>query len=131
MMMHEENQRHLPGANTQQPGGSPVSWRVAILPYIEEAALFNQYKKDEPWDGPNNKPLSGRTPANFISPGDTTNNTYTNFYVITGPDTAFPQDQALRMSDIQDATGNTIFVVELGGGTIPWSEPRDITVDEF
>ena len=65
---------HLPGANApaEEPQGGgkkyPVSWRVLILPYIEEDELFKQYRFDEPWDGPNNIQLLQRMPRTFRHP---------------------------------------------------------------
>ena len=43
----------------------PHSWRVEVLPFVEEAALYQKYHFDEPWDSKANKaeqiaPLKGR-----------------------------------------------------------------------
>src|SRR5271155_415299 len=44
-------------------GKTPLlSWRVAILPYIEHEALYQQFKLDEPWDSPHNKKLLDKMP---------------------------------------------------------------------
>src|SRR5438874_1410722 len=54
---------HLSGhaafpADTAAKDGTPLlSWRVALLPYLEEDALYKQFKLDEPWDGEHNKKL--------------------------------------------------------------------------
>ena len=38
--------------------GKPfLSWRVALLPYLEQIPLYNKFKLDEPWDSPHNKAL--------------------------------------------------------------------------
>ena len=44
---------------------SPYSWRVAILPYLEQNELYKRYNFDEPWDGPNNRKLLDQMPAIF------------------------------------------------------------------
>lgn len=44
------------------------SWRVLILPYIGEDALYNTYKFDEPWDGPNNIKLLNQIPRLYACP---------------------------------------------------------------
>ena len=50
--------RGFPPAAITSPGGKPLlSWRVAILPYIDEKALYKKFKLDEPWDSPHNKEL--------------------------------------------------------------------------
>lgn len=41
--------------------GRPMhSWRVLILPFLEQQNLYAAYHFDEPWDGPNNRKLAGR-----------------------------------------------------------------------
>ena len=69
----------------------PYSWRVAILPFIEQQELYNQYNFDEPWDGPNNRKLLDKMPATYSYPGpDGTPSSRTNsaYFVFTGPSTA-------------------------------------------
>jgi hypothetical protein len=39
-----------------------LSWRVQILPYIEEDKLYKEFKLDEPWDSAHNKKLIDRMP---------------------------------------------------------------------
>src|SRR5271166_372859 len=53
----------FPPAATYTRDGKPLlSWRVLILPYLEQASLYNQFHLDEAWDSPNNKPLGDRMP---------------------------------------------------------------------
>src|SRR5262249_25637901 len=40
-------------ANTRTNPQNKLSWRVHILPFIEQDALYRQFKLDEPWDSPN------------------------------------------------------------------------------
>src|SRR5437016_5175694 len=52
---------HFPPAYILGPDGKPWhSWRVLILPFIEQQRLYNEYNFDEPWDGPNNRKLASR-----------------------------------------------------------------------
>ncbi|HLW65774.1 MAG TPA: DUF1559 domain-containing protein [Gemmataceae bacterium] len=45
---------HLPPAASKDSNGQPLlSWRVAILPFVEEEKLYKQFHLDEPWDSPN------------------------------------------------------------------------------
>ncbi|MBV9126015.1 MAG: DUF1559 domain-containing protein, partial [Planctomycetes bacterium] len=46
-----------PAAICGKDGRPLLSWRVAILPYIEQQNLYNQFRLDEPWDSPTNKKL--------------------------------------------------------------------------
>ena len=59
----------FPGISDGAPVGKEMnpklSWRVAILPYIDQAALYNRFKLDEPWDSDHNKKLIPLMPKVF------------------------------------------------------------------
>ena len=54
--------------NPLVPAGSKLSWRVQILPFIEEDCLYKEFHQDEPWDSPHNVKLLPRMPKIFIDP---------------------------------------------------------------
>ena len=56
------NAHFPPAAIYGSDGGPKLSWRVAILPYLGEGALFEEFHMNEPWDSPHNKALIGRMP---------------------------------------------------------------------
>jgi hypothetical protein len=118
-----------PPAYTTDVSGRPMhSWRALILPYAGEDALFQNYRLDEPWDGPNNSRLAGRMPAIFGCPAHSRPG-YANYAVVVGPRTVFPGPSCVSLSQISDPRAS--LVVELGDGGIPWLEPRDLTVPAF
>ena len=45
-----------------------LSWRVVLLPYLEEEKLFKEFKLDEPWDSKTNKPLIEKLPKVYKKP---------------------------------------------------------------
>src|SRR5262245_4545507 len=48
----------LPAAYRSRKEGEPYfSWRVALLPYMEQGPAFDRYDFTEPWNGPNNRVL--------------------------------------------------------------------------
>ena len=111
------------------------SWRVAILPYMEQQALYQQYDSKQPWDSPQNRAL-GNIPLPIFrcpsDPGAAANSTETNYVRIVGKDTVGGMpNEAVKVSDIRNGTSNTIMVVEVSGLHINWEEPRDVTVEEF
>src|SRR5262249_30892689 len=61
---HDENNT-LPTDNGSK---SKLSWRVQILPFVNEKALAKEFKHDEPWDSPHNKNLLDKMPDIYISP---------------------------------------------------------------
>ncbi len=124
----------FPPAYFADKDGRPMhSWRVMILPYLEQQGLYQQYRFDEPWDGPNNRALAARMPSVFRCPSDSgASATETDYAVIVspgdgrGPKTVFDGATSANMSHITDGTSNTIMVVEAAGARINWMEPRDL-----
>lgn len=119
----------FPPAVVADEQGRPLhSWRVLLLPWLEEKARYDAYDFKEPWDGPNNSRLLQETPAVFRSRrqphlADGT----TNFVVLTGLGTAFPGVGSTRLADFADGAENTILLMEVDQLQIPWSAPRDLT----
>ncbi|QEH37601.1 ECF RNA polymerase sigma factor SigE [Aquisphaera giovannonii] len=109
--------------------GKPLlSWRVAILPYLgaEGKALHAQFKLDEPWDGPHNKPLLEMMPAIFAPPGaGPSEKGLTCYQVLIGEEALFTRGKAVRFSDVYDGTVNTFMVVE-AKSLVPWTKPEDL-----
>jgi uncharacterized protein DUF1559 len=117
---------YFPPAYTTAAAGNPMhSWRVLILPYAGEDALYRAYRFDEPWDGPNNSRLARRMPAFFACLAHA-RPSYTNYAVVVGPETAFPGPGSSSLSQVKD--GTAVLVVEVKGGAIPWMQPRDLTM---
>ena len=134
LLSYEQANRCFPPAVFTDKRDKPaMSWRVAILPYLEQQALYQQYDSKEPWDSPHNRAL-GNAPLEFFhcpsDPGSTP--TETNYVRIVGKDTVggIP-NEAVKFSDITDGTSRTIMVVEISGLHINWAEPRNVTADEF
>jgi hypothetical protein len=110
------------------------SWRVLLLPYIEEDALYGQYKFDEPWDGPNNRKLLSQMPKMYRCPcelqGANGQGTSTSYLAVVGPRTAWPGAGGRKLAEIPDGPWNTILLIEKHGSGISWMEPRDMSFDE-
>ena len=128
MHNYHDTNGHFPSAVILGPDGkTPHSWRVALLPYLEHDELYKAYKFDEPWDSANNKKVLAKMPKVF-SAIPTEGGTSSSYFVISGNDTAFPGERAIRMTDIFDGLSNTIMAVE-AKRDIPWTKPEDIQYD--
>lgn len=121
--------KHFPPAVVIGPDGkTPHSWRVEILPYIDQSALYKEYHLDEPWDSEHNKKVLAKIPAVFRNPnadGDPHNSSY---FAVVGKKTAFGDKDGVQIRDITDGTSNSIAVVE-AKRDIPWTKPEDIRFD--
>jgi hypothetical protein len=140
----------FPPAVVYGPDGKPWhSWRVLILPYIEQNDLYNKYDFTQPWDSPRNLEVAKQVVKLYQDPvyGES-KDAYTHYAVPVGKNTLFPPEgirmskpdaglaalqspQAIRINTITDGTSNTIAVVPVDPARkIPWTKPEDITVGE-
>jgi prepilin-type processing-associated H-X9-DG protein len=121
----------LPSAAICDKNGKPLlSWRVAILPYIEQNNLYQQFHLDEPWDSEHNIKLAGAIPPIYLRPIDnlTGDLPTTRYQLLVGNGAGFEVNRRIGFADITDGTSNTIMVVEAAKG-VPWSKPEDIQYD--
>jgi uncharacterized protein (TIGR03067 family) len=130
MHSYHDTYKHLPAVITDKAGEPLLSWRVAILPFIEENALYKEFKLDEPWDSPHNKKLLARMPKVYAPVLGKTKEPHSTYYQgFVGPGTVFEPGKKLRLvADVPDGTSNTIFAVE-AGEAVPWTKPADIPYD--
>ncbi len=137
MHMFADSQRgSFPSAIVDADGQPLLSWRVAILPYLEEAALYEEFHLDEPWDSPHNLALVERMPAVFACPSGDLPPGMTTYLAAAGPGMALDEPTrkgrfaSVPLREITDGTSKTILVVEAGHNqAVPWTKPEEITVD--
>ena len=111
-----------------------LSWRVAILPYLEQDNLYKQFKLNEPWNSEHNKKLIAQMPKLYAPPGTDTNG-YTYYRSFGGKGAFMPPATmpglpgrvvpGLRMSSITDGMSNTLAVAEAAEPVI-WTKPDDL-----
>jgi RNA polymerase sigma factor (sigma-70 family) len=119
----------LPPAAIYKDGKPLLSWRVAILPYLDQQALYNKFHLDEPWDGPHNKSLLDQMPAVYAPTSDGGALGHeTHYQVFTGPGTLFSGDEGTKITDVPDGMGWTILVAQ-AARPVPWTKPEDLPFD--
>ena len=135
MHIYNDQYKHLPPAAIYGKDGKPLlSWRVAILPYIDQTDLYNQFHLDEAWDSPHNKSLIGKLPGLFADPdpklGYLAHEGKTTYQVPVGPETVFFNKEGAKVSEIPDGTASTIMIVEVAPEqAVEWTKPADWEVD--
>ena len=130
LLNYESANGEFPPAYTVDDNGNVLhSWRVLILPYLGEQALYNGVDLSAPWDSPQNlNALAGRRPLCFACPSDPAGATtdYTNYLGVSGPGTLFDGTAPVKIREITDGLSNTLSVVEVMNSNIKWYEPRDV-----
>ena len=118
--------------------GRPMhSWRVLILPYLPDSVasnIYQQYRFDEPWNGPRNRKLAAQLPELFSCPSADTlrasASQTTHYVAVSGPDSVWPGPAGVSVDEIGDDLKNTILLVEIAESNIQWMEPRDVTLSD-
>lgn len=109
-------------------GGRPsLSWRVLLLPYLGERALYARFHLEEPWQGRHNEPLLPLMPQAYCSPHVRPASGQTNALAPIGPGTLFSAQRDVAPLAVPDDKSFTIFVVEVDDSAqVPWSAPSDL-----
>ena len=132
MQNYHDQYGALPPAIVRDEDGKPLySGRVLLLPFLEDAELYDEFDKSQPWNSPKNLALTQDTPLVFTDPSSPSPPAgQTDFLFVTGKGTAMealPDGGSIRFADITDGTSNTLFMVEVKNSGINWAEPRDLT----
>jgi hypothetical protein len=133
MHLHHDANKAFPAPAIADEEGKPLlSWRVKILPFIEEGVLYEQFHLDEPWDSEHNKKLIPKMPSVYFNPSRSNDSDGTTTYLLpTGPAALFKDAaKGVSMRQVTDGTSKTIAVVEAGEDrAVPWTKPEDLKID--
>jgi hypothetical protein len=123
----------FPPAYIADSDGQPMhSWRVLLLPFLEQNDLYNAYNFAEPWDGPNNRKLADQIGSIYLRSGlESDQARTTSFVAVVGPQTAWPGSAPSNYKDLSDGLHETLLVVEVPDGKFQWMEPKDLRFDDM
>jgi hypothetical protein len=128
---HDVYKQFPPAAIRDAQGRPLLSWRVALLPFLEESKLYKEFHLDEPWDSDHNKPLIAKMPDIFAPRSARVREQgRTTLLVPVGKQTIFGPKEGVPIRDITDGTSNTILIVDVDEPqSVVWTKPDDLNVD--
>jgi hypothetical protein len=129
---HDANKAFPPAGLSDESGKPLLSWRVALLPYLDQLALYEEFDLTKPWDDPHNKKLIAKMPKVYLVPGTDGAAGKTHYRALVGPGTVLeplkgPGGKLIgrNMLSLTDGTSNTILLVE-ANEPIEWTRPDDL-----
>ena len=120
----------FPAAYVASPEGKPLlSWRVLILPFLEQKELYDEFHLNEPWDSPHNKALIAKMPKTYVCPSADPKlaaEGKTAYLTPRAKESVFPGAMGVKIAEITDGTSNTILVVDAADSkAVTWTKPDD------
>jgi hypothetical protein len=133
MHVHHDVFKSFPARARFKNGKPLLSWRVSILPFLEQQALYDQFHLDEPWDSEHNRKLIEKMPIVYANPKldpKLVQAGKTNYLAPTGPNTLFDGEKGMSFQMIPDGTSNTLMMVEANADrAVIWTAPDDLEID--
>lgn len=131
----QDTYRKFPGSSNQKEGAGnangkpiqPFSWRIALLPFVGENALFESYRFDQPWDSESNLKLGDKMPDIYRSPRAPADQPsgHTNYLGYATGSSALGKENGIAIRELRDGTSNTLLFIETKA-TVPWTKPEDL-----
>lgn len=135
-----------------EQGRLKVSWRVHLLPYLDEQLLYYRFKPEEPWDSPVNLAAAKYMPEIYRSPETPEDSNRTRFRGFEKMGGAAPEEKPAppvkgrrnrssgsvvpsiftvgstgKIRDIRDGLSNTVLLVEAGPDqAVEWTKPGEL-----
>ena len=117
----------LPPAYTVDAEGKPLhSWRTLLLPYMDQAPLYQTIDLTKPWDHPVNAAAFQTGILGYRCPTAGLPENHTTYMAVVGPNAAFYRDKPRKFTDITDDRSNTWILIEAPADkSVPWMAPLD------
>ncbi|TWT88378.1 hypothetical protein Mal64_18580 [Pseudobythopirellula maris] len=126
---HDIHNRFPAQAITDASGRPLLSWRVALLPYLEEEKLYGMFHLDEPWDSPHNQSLLKYMPGVYCDPSGkfAKSDGKSHFLGVAGPQAFFDGGPKGRtFASLTDGSAKTLALVQVDDDhAVEWTKPAD------
>lgn len=109
-----------------------LGWRVALLPYLGEEELYDQFHHDEPWDSAHNKTLIKEMPEVFYVPSGKwkREDGRSCLQAPAGPGRMFFASK-ITFGMLTDGSSNTLMLVESNDEAAQiWTQPGGLEVPQ-
>jgi len=105
------------------------AWMTSILPFVEQANLYNQIDFNQPWTAPQNQLVFKTKVFSFLNPnlGPEVSSVGGGFGAshYAGNSQVLKKNGSIKMFDIRDGMSNTILAGEISGGFMAWGDPEN------
>ena len=124
-------------SNSPEVKGSPdVSWRVKLLPFIEQSHLKETYRPDQPWDSDANWELAQKRLSVYSCPSEPPQmnpkgGRYTSYAMLNHSNRQEDNPKSVPPKKATTPHTNGIMLMESCGANLIWTEPRDVDLDTF
>lgn len=134
ILNYESAHGHFPPAYSVDDEGTPLlSWRVHVLPFMEENELYQQFHLDEPWDSAHNSALADQMPKFLTHPGFSLSANQTVYLGLVGEDSVLSNGpisdagDGTRFESIIDGSSNTQLLIAADQkSAVVWTAPEDL-----
>lgn len=131
MHNYHDTYDEFPPAYTVDKHGKPLlSWRVLLLPFMEEEELYEKFHLDEPWSSAANRELISQMPEIYTSPffRDSRKEGKTPYLAIVdehdGHTVLLPK-KSCSFKDIIDGSSNSAIAIDDPAYLVTWTKPDD------
>lgn len=122
-----------PQSLSSEDGKKLLSWRVLILPYLDQAELYEKFRLDEPWDSEHNIKLAAEIPFAYSGSKNAAKNSNgkTRMQVPLHKQSVFGRKGGgTSFRDITDGSSNTLMVIQVPQSkAVVWTKPDDVVID--
>lgn len=110
-----------------------LSWRVHILPYIEQDNLYRQFDRNAAWNAGRNSSHADTFIKTYQSPLDDPPTAQTHYRVFTGEDSVFDTNLWRGAPPFpmfaKDGSSNTLLIIDTAE-TVPWPAPKEVLLQK-
>lgn len=127
---YESRFMEFPADILDDEGKPLLSWRVALLPFLNQKKLWDAIRKDEPWDSEHNCQFWDQIPEAFKSRNPYVALDQTTFRGIGGKGGLFEGPKGTKLGSIPDGASNTIAIVNVQDSlAVNWMKPGPLDVE--